>query len=133
MTGHLASTASAPSRPEEGGGAWRGRGEEGRKEDWRLIWKTASFVERAWSSMITWRGEVGQAAGVARYLHYLRHYRQARLRAGYHPLDKWPGPGGLLPRNHLATLDLAVPSIHTLEQLVIQYKGTCHPRPTDQS
>ena len=26
---------------------------------------------------------------VYRYLHYLRHYRAARLEAGYHPLDRW--------------------------------------------
>ena len=47
-----------------------------------------------------------------RYLHYLRHYRDKRLEAGYHHLDK----------SRLEARDLTVSNMAELEETVSGYK-----------
>ena len=52
-------------------------------------------------------------SNTARYLHYLRHYRDKRREAGYHQLD----------RSRLAERDHTVEDIKDLEETVAVYKG----------
>ena len=50
---------------------------------------------------------------ISRYLHYLRHYRDKRLEAGYHKLDK----------SKVKEKDMSVKNMEDLENIVSKYKG----------
>ena len=68
-----------------------------------------------------------------RYLHFLRHYRTARMEAGYHTLDKyhhrahfhkqWESDKMMMLRNKLRTMDATVPILEPLFHLVDHHKG----------
>ena len=50
---------------------------------------------------------------ISKYLHYLRHYRDKRLEAGYHKLDK----------SKVKEKDMSVKNMEDLENIVSKYKG----------